>query len=742
MMKKCLLNLEKNDSNKNDLNVDVTQAQEVPSTSGITTHTSHMGAVGDHIYCRRNYEKDVESVEIIAPQNSQEMISEKDEDKEDEVPRKKRRKSMRLYRFQNDWCEIPEFKGWLVQSKNCKGNNIEFAYCQLCKREIFPHKSDLYRHSKSDKHMTNARMIGGCKPIVELLQPKSSAVKIAELKLVGLLATNNLPFVLMDTLVPLCADIFSDSDIAKAMSCKRTKATAILKAGLGKNFQEELCDKVRFPGQFFSLIMDETTDVGTIRQCAFTIIFYDITNKVKTRFLDMAEVAQGDAVSLHNCLKGILKKHQIPLDNLVGFSSDTTNVMVGEKNSIFSHLKSEKPEIVCIKCSCHMIHLAASAACLQLPRSVEDVLRNIGAHFSKSYSRQEKFREFQNFFDTGIHKIVMPSITRWLSLEQCVKRVLEQYEPLCAYFRLINFEDHSKTTEMIINTLENKYTLIYFQFMAYILEILNDFNKMFRSESSLLHKLKPEIMRMLKMLCCNFINREVILQEQKNILNINHTNPHNFLPLENIYLGVAAFETIQVLKSENKCDKTEIDVFLKSCLKFYIELISEIKKRFMFTDPIFDFISIVDPRECSKINSLLPVIKRFGFLKDFIDIQKLDNEWRGCYLIDSDNLGLSPNYSVEEYWSKVFALKNAADQPLYPNLRIVISLLLVLPFSNVSVERIFSKLKNVKTSHINSLKTDTVAAIITSSEAIAEQGGCIKFTPNKKMLSCDIYRKI
>ena len=53
--------------------------------------------------------------------------------------------------------------------------------------------------------------------------------------------------------------------------------------------------------------------------------------------------------------------------------------------------------------------------------------------------------------------------------------------------------------------------------------------------------------------------------------------------------------------------------------------------------------------------------------------------------------------TADIYWSKVFKLKNSAGQYIFTNIKYVISLLLVLPFSNASVERKFSVLKNLKT---------------------------------------------
>lgn len=67
----------------------------------------------------------------------------------------------------------------------------------------------------------------------------------------------------METLSPLCANLFPDSKIAKAISMKRTKAPEMMKNGLGQTFKTDLLTILRRKGTFFSIIMDETTDCGT-----------------------------------------------------------------------------------------------------------------------------------------------------------------------------------------------------------------------------------------------------------------------------------------------------------------------------------------------------------------------------------------------------------------------------------------------------------------------------------------------
>ncbi|KAJ8914052.1 hypothetical protein NQ315_017571 [Exocentrus adspersus] len=300
------------------------------------------------------------------------------------------------------------------------------------------------------------------------------------------------------------------------------------------------------------------------------------------------------------------------------------------------------PNIVCIRCSCHL-------SCLKLPRSVEDLLRNIGAHFNRSSLRRDKLKEFQCFFNTEIHRILSSATPRWLSLKAVVDRVLEQYQPLKYYFRETLLEDPSVTTENILNTILKSH----------------------------------------------------------------------------FYIGVAASETFNCLKSSSDVSKTDLENFLKSCLQFYVELVTQIKERFNFRDSIYDLVSIVDPK-----------------IAQLFHQKSLHNEWRRHALLDHKSLN-SPliNNDVEKYWIQIFNLRHSNDIPLFPNLKIVIQFLLLLPFSNASVESIFSDLFNIKTDHRNLLDTNTIKAIFFSKKGISNEEGINAFEPTKDMLRTSIWGK-
>lgn len=124
----------------------------------------------------------------------------------------------------------------------------------------------------------------------------------------------------MDTLGPLCKDMLPVSPVASKLAIRRTKATALLKEGLANVYRKTFHERVKVPGFFFSLIMDETTDQSNIKQCAFMMIYYDDhKNQVATKFFDMVEMPSGTTEELFNCLKACLKNKNIPLSNLVGF---------------------------------------------------------------------------------------------------------------------------------------------------------------------------------------------------------------------------------------------------------------------------------------------------------------------------------------------------------------------------------------------------------------------------------------
>eukprot|EP00102_Acyrthosiphon_pisum_P012777 XP_008182066.1 PREDICTED: uncharacterized protein LOC100575879 [Acyrthosiphon pisum] len=177
---------------------------------------------------------------------------------------------------------------------------------------------------------------------------KKQLVSIAEIKLAAYFAEHNVPFLGADHLSELLTEVFPDSEIAKNINVKRTKTTAIIKNVIGSSQKLVLSEKLK--KQKFSLMTDESTDIGTIKTSCVVARFYDESSEIiESVFWQLHNVYDTDnpssasAEHLYNGLISTLNEYEIPLTNIIGFGSDGCNVMMGQHNSVVSRLRESCP---------------------------------------------------------------------------------------------------------------------------------------------------------------------------------------------------------------------------------------------------------------------------------------------------------------------------------------------------------------------------------------------------------------
>lgn len=110
---------------------------------------------------------------------------------------------------------------------------------------------------------------------------------------------------------------------------------------------------------------------------------------------------------------------------------------------------------------------------------------------------------------------------------------------------------------------------------------------------------------------------------------------------------------------------------------------------------------------CSYACRLRHVSQQLRFLKDTIDLDKLDME-REQHAFEEK---ADPALPWNEYWLDIRDSKTPNGEPKYPALIAFVGILASLPFSNMSVERIFSQLKLVKNDQRNLLKSTTLVSL-------------------------------
>ena len=184
--------------------------------------------------------------------------------------------------------------------------------------------------------------------------------------------------------------------------------------------------------------------------------------------------------------------------------------MKGRHNSVLSPIRNAQPEVLDIVSICHLANLCCVCAVKQLPVQVEELLIDVYFHFNHSAKRKEEYREFLEFCDVAPLKILKHASTRWLSLEKCVNRLLQQWSALLSYFE--SYDDRERPGRMkwcsdYLAIVEMK---SYFMFLSFILEPLNAFNTIFQTDATQIAILIPEMNRLLRLFMAKFVLMRVI----------------------------------------------------------------------------------------------------------------------------------------------------------------------------------------------------------------------------------------
>lgn len=560
--------------------------------------------------------------------------------------------------------------------------------------------------------------------------------KVAEIKLTGFLTEHNISFNSADHLTNLIKSCFPDSKIAQNMSLGRFKATQISKNVIGACAEEEIVSYLKCSK--FSLIIDESTDISSVKTlCICVRFFHPKTCKVDTLFWKLIQIFSDDepekanegatSQRLYEEIIKILSQNNIPLQNMIGFASDGCNTMFGSKNSVATKLANDIPGLMLQKCMCHSLHLCASEACKKLPRRCEDLARNIYGFFKNSAKRQAMFKEFQGFCNTEPHKILRPAQTRWLSLLEVVKRILEQWEPLKLFFTSNYLEHRLIASEEIYIALNKQEIKLFYFFLEWVLPKFVDLNKYFQSEKVVISYLHDRMIMCYKDLLSAFMEPNYI--NRTPIGKINPTDNTHFLLITNMYLGIGVLNNIDSVEQATKLD------FLERCRNFLITACLQIQKRYNFEDPVLSQLSILNINNIKKGTgpTLLPLMKSLPQICDLENtsqIQKIDDQWRKL----SNFEDLPESTEIDVFFSNLRQVTDFSGEFIFPDLCNFVLSVLSLPHSSASCERQFSKVNLIKTKSRNRMITDTLNGHMLSSQQIHLEKDCVNFKPDNKML--------
>ena len=221
---------------------------------------------------------------------------------------------------------------------------------------------------------------------------------------------------------------------------------------------------------------------------------------------------------------------------MIGYASDSASVMVGVRNSVLSRVRSKQPKIFSLGCLCHLAALCAAAALKKLPVSIDELLIDIFYHFKHSSKRYSEFSAIrEEFSDIVPLRILKHCTTRWLSLERCVKRLLDQWPALYAYFDKEAESDRNARLQRIAKHLKNTEVKLLCHFA---LKGFSKFSLAFQTHASRIGSLQSDVLNLLKSFPSNFIDPS-ILRQSNDITTINYQDLNDQLKDSELAIGTS-----------------------------------------------------------------------------------------------------------------------------------------------------------------------------------------------------------
>ncbi|XP_063820331.1 zinc finger MYM-type protein 1-like [Pseudophryne corroboree] len=177
----------------------------------------------------------------------------------------------------------------------------------------------------------------------------------------------------------------------------------------------------------FSVEMDSTQDIGVVEQCSI-ILRYTKDGMVSERLFGLVDVKSTTGEALFSVLKERLEMFSLPISNIIGCSFDGAANMSGCYNGLQAHIKSESCKAVYTWCYAHILNLVIVdiTQCVTPVKSLFGLLEKTACFFSESYKRLSVWKEQvskQRHGQEKLSRLKKIGDTRWWSKPRALSTI-------------------------------------------------------------------------------------------------------------------------------------------------------------------------------------------------------------------------------------------------------------------------------------------------------------------------------
>ncbi|OXU28785.1 hypothetical protein TSAR_003568 [Trichomalopsis sarcophagae] len=564
--------------------------------------------------------------------------------------------------FRKIWLDVPGFQPWLKYDPAAPTK----ATCGFCNTSFKARLSTIKDHAITEIHLNNSGLEAPPPPSSFIIPPREESKEErkkaeAELKVLAMCTKLNISYKNVPVLVKDLNNIDSNG-IWNDLKLGETKARNMIVNVIGEGSRDDLAAFLR--NHYFCICIDESTDCSKEKALAIIVRYLGEDDKIKSEVWDLVKVfeegkeAKATAGRLYECIENSFAKYNIPLANIYGCCFDGWQTMIGNLSSML-----------------------------------------------RSANRQHDYANMQKEMGIEQHKILNLSLTRWLSLESNVLRVLEQYPCLLRF-------SEEKSDDAVAN----------------------------QKKGIIIHKVQEEITKRYKNIVSYFMKREYLISTPaKNIDILN----------EQEYLRYMDFELGEEIREYFLTTTTDTEEFCTNIYNYLISLSYEMKERFKhFNNAVYESAMCLDPANALSVkfrdenpNIISTLIETFTKLINNVQLAiQIHEGWNNLLSIEIPTEFLATDSPVEEFWVYVRNFtEDDGSMPCEAMGEIALSIL-AMPHANADPERCFSAQNYVKTKNRNKMKVETVDGTLRSRETVKSTAQN-DFIPTEKMIELTLRRR-
>ncbi|CAC5403308.1 unnamed protein product [Mytilus coruscus] len=448
-------------------------------------------------------------------------------------------------------------------------------------------------------------------------------------------------------------------------------------------------------------------------------------------FLDNINVlknsSSADAETLYKCIKEVLTRNNLDLKKCTSLVTDGASVMVGKKSGVATRLKTDNPSLLSIHCICHRLALSCtdSNTSIKYMNDLERILRQLWTFFENSPKRCAILTKVQlelhavhgndlprNTRKSLTKKVKKACSTRWLSFDQSVKSVYDEFVAITQTLR--NLKEKDPTADGLLSKMNTVKFLGVIIILHHVLPKLASLSKAFQQENINFSSIACSI---------NFTTDALddLVKTQEPIHEIEKEMKEG-----------GRYESVELTPTSHQLEE------LKNLLEKYVRALKEnIDSRFSNVLPVLTAFDVFNPMLVPERDALY--FKNYGVdkietLVDHFSIAHQTEEDRKDYrdeVIASWGLfkyellkykhnipkeisegAMSMTGTTPTQWALQQLLVNKASYHSFSHLLCFIEIFMSMPVSNAWPERGASAIKRIRTRLRLSLKEDMLQTLL------------------------------